>query len=230
MSGTILQPVVGKRRGGSFTSGPPPHAGAPVILSVTSNFTTFANVDRAGSGNLEWQTPSNAQTSNNTRTTLAFGTGPALPSPFDATTDYLQCTQLASTIPSGATPVGIEITVERRRNPSDTTVINDSVIYIVKGGTIQTGTNKADTSTNYPTSDGNASYGGSGDLWGQSWTESDINASGFGVAISVRIDQTANMANTALAEIDQVYATIYYTGGGGGPAPSRRGHHGNSMI
>lgn len=61
--------------------------------------------------------------------------------------------------------------------------VNENSIKIVKGGTI-VGTDKANTGTELNTTDTYVSYGGSSDLWGTTWTPSDINASNFGVAVS----------------------------------------------
>jgi hypothetical protein len=64
-------------------------------------------------------------------------------------------------------------------------VPKDYAVKIVKAdGTIGS-TNKADTGTNWPSSDTYKSYGASNDLWGESWTPADINDADFGAVLSV---------------------------------------------
>ena len=58
----------------------------------------------------------------------------------------------------------------------------ENSVKLVQGGSI-TGDDKS-TGANLPASDAFASYGGSRDLWGLSWSASDINAADFGVAFA----------------------------------------------
>lgn len=115
---------------------------------------------------------------------------------------YLKATGFGFAIPPDAAIDGIVVEVERSATLSVS--ITDSNVKLVKGGVIG-GADKA-TGTNWPTTDAYTSYGSSTDLWGQAWTPSDINGSGFGVAI----------AATALAgagvQIDHIRITVYYTG------------------
>ncbi|MBN8703604.1 MAG: tail fiber domain-containing protein [Bacteroidetes bacterium] len=86
------------------------------------------------------------------------------------------------------------------------TVYDNSIKLVKADGTIA-GTDKAATSTNWPTADATATYGGSSDLWGISWTEADVKDADFGVAISV-------LAYNATAQIDYIGITVYYTPSG----------------
>ena len=61
-------------------------------------------------------------------------------------------------------------------------VVYDHRVRIIKGGAIGS-TDKA-SGTAWPGSLAYTTYGGASDLWGETWTASDINASTFGVAIS----------------------------------------------
>jgi type II secretory pathway pseudopilin PulG len=79
----------------------------------------------------------------------------------------------------------------------------DNRVSIVKSnGTIGTA-NKASASA-WPSSDATATYGGSSDLWSETWTYSDINNSNFGVAVS------ASSTNSTLS-IDHIKLKVYYT-------------------
>jgi hypothetical protein len=94
------------------------------------------------------------------------------------------------------------IVVEIERKASGASVAQDNRVRIVKGGTIGT-TDKASGSA-WPTIDAYASYGADDDLWGETWTDSDINDSGFGVALS------AIGLGNGQASVDHIRITVYY--------------------
>jgi hypothetical protein len=208
--------VVTRRRGSTLTWGPPAHEGSPPPQTggqVTSNFTTFA--EDTSVGTIDWLNDSNAQTSNNTYAvvgdTVAYAEGS------DITSYYLVATQLATPIPSDATVTGITIYIERKASKNTGGVfVDDNRVRLVKGGTIQA-TDKASASV-WPTTDTATSYGGSSDLWSDTWSASDINASNFGVALSVNSWGDNIELETAQASVDHIYAVIDYTV----PAASRR--------
>jgi hypothetical protein len=83
--------------------------------------------------------------------------------------------------------------------------IVDNAVRIVKSGTI--GSTDRSSGTNWPQTFGYTSYGGSSDLWGETWTPSDINSSDFGFAISA-IGEGPNTT----AQVDNVRITVYYSG------------------
>lgn len=62
--------------------------------------------------------------------------------------------------------------------------VRDSSIRLVKGGTIVGDDNAS--ATNWTDEDVVATYGGSSDLWGATWTSSDINADDFGIVVSAQ--------------------------------------------
>lgn len=73
-----------------------------------------------------------------------------------------------------------------------TTIPKDIHIRIVKAdGTIGT-TNKADTATNWTTTDTVFPYGSSSDVWDETWTAEDINDADFGVVISAGAASTSH--------------------------------------
>jgi hypothetical protein len=59
-------------------------------------------------------------------------------------------------------------------------------------------------------SGGSYTLGHSTDLWGTSWTAAEIRDSGFGVDVGFFFSQFYSV------QLEQVYATIYYTDSGGG--------------
>ena len=112
------------------------------------------------------------------------------------TTAYLKATNFGF---SADVPIkGVEVLVEKHEMGA----IGDAEVRLVKGGVV-VGENRA-TSSEWPSSDATEVYGGSADLWGESWSLSDVNDPGFGVVISVR-----GVFN-AYAFIDQIRITLYF--------------------
>lgn len=164
-----------------------------------SNCGAAANVDNAG-GNA-WGSTANACGSNDSRASVSVaGT---------ADTDYLKATTFGFNITAGSTINGIEATVERSSSATQGKRADDALIYIVKGDVIQTSGNNKAAAGDWPTVAGEAAatYGGATDLWGVSWTSSDINNSGFGVAVSAKEDG----GKSVTAYIDNVTMKVYYT-------------------
>lgn len=158
-----------------------------------SNFTIVA----IPGSNQTWINPGNISASDNTYATFGNLVGGA-----GAYTDYLVATGFGFSIPGGATISGIVVEVERS-DPNLRTA--DYRIRIVKGGTI--GTTDKSGSAIYPSSDSYQAYGNAGDLWGETWTSADINASGFGVAIAA---QRTSAGGTTAGQVDHIRITIFY--------------------
>jgi hypothetical protein len=118
---------------------------------------------------------------------------------------YLKATEFGFSIPSGATIDGIE--VEAKKRDGGAFGVSDNAVRIVKGGAI--GSTDLSSGTNWPGTFSYTTYGGSGDLWGESWTPSDINSANFGFAISA----IGNNEISTLAKIDHIRITVYHTGG-----------------
>ncbi len=149
--------------------------------TIESNLTTFTNVARSGSG-MSWQNLSNAQTSNDSSAnTYVPGAAPI----GVYTTDYLVGSDLVKTIPDASVIAGIEVDVERKRDGSHNE--KDSQVRLRRAGVLES-TDKADTSTVWPTTDTVKTYGSTTDKWSASWSRADLNDSGFGVAISITGD------------------------------------------
>lgn len=160
--------------------------------TFTNSGGTFASDNTLGA--VAITNASNAQLSDN-----SYATSVLLLSQIS---NYLKVTNFNFTIPTDATITGITVSVER-----SSTVLNgthDSSVKLVKGGTIS-GNDKA-SATQWPTSDGTATYGSATDLWGLSLTPADINSSGFGVVVAA----VADLASTA--QVDYVTITVDYQG------------------
>ena len=84
--------------------------------------------------------------------------------------------------------------------------VKDTAVQLLKGGAA-TGTNEANSSA-WPTSKGAQTYGSTTDLWGTTWTSSDVDASNFGVRISTT---NSSPYTAATAYVDYISIKVYYT-------------------
>lgn len=151
-------------------------------------------------GTLGWVNPANAANSNNqyANRTLS-GT---------AVTNYVKVSNFGFAIPQGATILGINVEIEKFRSGGSQGDVRDSQVKIIRADGTIGATNKAQTSTNWSTSETFVSYGGASDLWGETnWSPSAINDTDFGVAIAV----TGSSGSTnRVANIDSVRITVTY--------------------
>lgn len=164
-------------------------------------------VDDTSVGTITWNSPGNAASSNDVRASASMLGSSGIIS------HYLKATNFGFSIPGGSTIDGVVVEIERKRSVSGGQ-ISDSTVKLVIGGVVS-GNNKANTGVAWPTADAYFTYGSSSDTWGLSLTDSDINASTFGVVISV-LKLTGG--KTSQGTIDHIRITIHYTTGGGGTA------------
>jgi len=115
----------------------------------------------------------------------------------------LRATNVSAGIPVGNTIKGIKVEIERYSDSNERG--KDAVVQLTKNGTTRVGTNKADTSTEWPTSVATTTYGGETDLWGTTWTRDEINASTFGVHLAAQATD-----NNADIYVDFIRITVYY--------------------
>jgi hypothetical protein len=160
---------------------------------------TGANV--TGVGTIAWSSPGNALTDNGSYATIGLTN-------VNETSNYLQTTNYGFAIPSGAQINGIEVIINRFQNSTTGTSISDNVVQLIKGGSV-VGTNNA-SSTEWPTSSSStATYGGTSELWGTTWTAAEINASNFGVALSAISGTTSDRTGS----VDYISVRVTYTAG-----------------
>lgn len=164
---------------------------------------TAASLSNAGSSeNAEaWVTPSNITSDNGTSSTITAAT-------YDSPdiSQLLVASNFGFTIPTRSTIDGIVVVVDRNNAAG---AASDNRVQLAKGTAFANlvGTNKADTTTDWPASLATASYGtGTTDLWGTTWTVAEINASSFAVMLSVQADA----ANTDVG-VDFISVTVHYT-------------------
>ena len=117
--------------------------------------------------------------------------------------EILKAIGLGFEIPTNAIINGIFVEMECYNDSGETG--KDVIFQLTKDGAARVGDNKA-KNANWNTSPTVLEYGGSSDLWGTTWTASEINASTFGVHM-------ANQATTANADIyvDFIRVTVDYT-------------------
>ena len=108
-------------------------------------------------------------------------------------------------IPTGATINGIVVTLEARSFFGEA---RDYSVKIVKNNII-TGTNKYILGSLSIALFANRTYGGSTDLWGETWTAADINSSNFGIAYSV--ESTYITKATIPVDVRNLRITVHYT-------------------
>ena len=200
--------------------------------TISKQFSTFTTLSRSGEYTLsgstfKWQNTSNGSTQNDIYTSLLFtdvsnvyvlAAVPTSISPADET-NYLVCKNLDSNIPNDATIEGIKIYIDRYNSftGDGTVTITDDAIYLTKNGTDTVGNNKS-VGTVWPSTDTDtyATYGGVSDLWGTTWTASEINNDNFGVMIGPTIEFVGLTGeNGSSANVDHVYIEITYAGGSG---------------
>jgi hypothetical protein len=95
-------------------------------------------------------------------------------------TETLQVGSYGFAVPDGSIILGIQATIEANGNQAQ-----DAVISLMKAG-VQAGSNKAVAGAWAVPNTSTRTYGNSTDLWGTTWTPSDINNSGFGLALQAQ--------------------------------------------
>ncbi len=156
------------------------------------------SVTEASDSGTDWADITNVYSDNESYATRTGG----------GASSQIQATNCNFNIPSEATIVGVEVKIDRKSNYNDSaSYVRDYEVYIIKNGALG-GTNKANTVDNWPTEDTIATYGGEDDLWNDTWLPEDINASNFGVALSVL---PGGKVGPADAYVDHIKITVYYS-------------------
>ena len=164
-------------------------------LTATASPTLCVN--DAGIGTQSWSTLTGPVASDDSHATATVNDGQV--------TNFLKCTGYNFAIPAGAVISGIVVSVER--NASNTNV-RDAAMRVVKGGVI--GTTDRATTTLYPNgTDAVEDHGGASDLWGTTWTATDINAADFGAALASQ--KSNNAGGNRTVRVDHMTITVHYT-------------------
>ena len=148
--------------------------------------------DDSSWGNYAWSNVDNAKESDN-----AYATVTTI---WKTASHYLKATNFSFNIPVDATINGILVEIEEKTSSG---TAQESHIRIVKSdGTI--GSTERGTGAFLPSTDTYISYGSSSDLWGETWTATDINDEDFGVIFSA--------GGIASFGVDHIRITVYHTG------------------
>ncbi|HEX5653729.1 MAG TPA: hypothetical protein VFX58_11685 [Chitinophagaceae bacterium] len=171
---------------------------SPVYAQIDGprSASSFTTVVIPGS-NKTWLNTGNAAASDNSYSNFGNLTGGV-----GSYTDYLVATNFGFSIPLGVTVSGIVAEVERS-DPNSRT--SDYRVRIVKGGVI--GSTERSGGAAYGSTDSYQLYGNAGDLWGETWTSTDINTPNFGLAIAA---QRSVSGGTTAGQIDHIRITVYY--------------------
>lgn len=198
-----------------------PGTWAASTVYQNSAYSTTATMNAQNSQNT--QTTSGSTSFNWTTTSTSIGFTEASGGT-TGDTNTLTVTGLGFAIPSGATIKGI--TVRLYRGANRTNAVQDVTVQLLKAGTA-VGNNKAASgywpqilwnAYNIPTIDGlKQDYGSNTDLWGTTWSASDINNTNFGIKIvaSQNSSSRTSAAITYNSQNSSVTAlfTITYTPG-----------------
>lgn len=172
--------------------------GTPTDATLAAAGTTAEDTSL---GTIGFTNPANATAQDDTYATSVI--------PGHGSTYFLLLTNFGASIPAGATITGFEVEVDHFSSAAGVRLTS---VYMVKGGVVAAGTDHGADATNLATADTDSyltypGTGGSSDLWGQSWTDADVNASDFGVALRYR----NNNAAARTVDIDHVRVIVYYT-------------------
>jgi len=163
-------------------------------------------------GDAAWTNVDNIKTSNN-----SYSTATKTNSAVGEKTQCLQATNFGFNIPAGSTINGIEVVIEEKASHQSSYlwvadyVSGDGGVFIIKSdGTIGTTNRGLGIGDKWATTDTEESYGSSTDLWGETWSASDINDSDFGVCVQPVIRPTGA---DVTAYVDHIQMKVYYTEG-----------------
>lgn len=138
-------------------------------------------------------------------------------------TKYAKVTGYGFAIPTTATILGITVTIGRR---SATDGVADDLVKLCKAGTI--GGSSKNVVGNWPALLTRQTYGGAGDLWGNTLAPADVNNAGFGVALAAI--GTGGAAEPGFIQRPGITVTYYDPPAVGSDAPSGAGSGVNSVT
>ncbi len=116
---------------------------------------------------------------------------------------HLYAANYTFSVPANAMIVGLEAFVER--SATQGSFILDSAIQMMYN-TVPAGVNKA-ISIPWSMNDSIITYGGPNDMWGLSFTPTEVNTPSFGMYVKI---QNTSTIDTIWAYVDHVQMTVYY--------------------
>lgn len=116
-------------------------------------------------------------------------------------TQLILVRELHLLVPLDATITGVSVNI-LRQSPGG---VRDGSVRLYKSGArIGAERRKGEP---WPATDAEASYGSSADLWGTALSPADVNADGFGVAISAMVEPGSG---GTIARVDAITLTVHY--------------------
>lgn len=172
------------------------------FVSANSVKTPSTVVNNSGLGGSPWINPSNAITEDDTSSTVDFE--------LDAggASQLLLASDFGFSIPSGSTIDGILAEWKASRTDLFGGLIGNYVQTLCKAGVCDKNPVGGYEVSDLTTTLVFYSIGGATNLWGTTWTVTDINASDFGVYVRV-VDGSDPQGETA--NVDVIRLTVYYT-------------------
>jgi len=164
-----------------------------LLLVGPAQAASIANVGPTAATGTGWTNPTRAYYSDNSRATSNVAAQPELRiTGFDF-----------SSLADGVPIVGITVKVEGYHS-SSTSTNRQYQVGMTKDGSTLAGTRKTDTFLQ--NSESVRTLGGIADLWGTTWTTSDIKGTGFGILL-----RDANTTASGTFYIDSVTVSVEYT-------------------
>jgi len=142
-----------------------------------------------------WTNPNNAKVSDNAYAVITIG---------DSSSATISATNFGFSVPTTSTILGVVVTFECKET-TFAAAQNDQSVRLIKGGSAS-GSDKGGTHF-LALTDTVFTYGASTDLWGNTLTPADVNASNFGVTVTI------NSSPADDCNVDAFTMTIYYDGG-----------------
>jgi len=176
-----------------------PTASSPLLGFIGNQLTSYfysvtgSAANDTGVGTIAWDNPTDAVVSDSAYATAVLLT--------DEISNYVTITDMGFSLPDSATIVGVAVDVGGKAGLVDT--IEWYECKLIKGGVIG-GTNQAPAGT-WSDTDNTMTLGGASNPWGQTLSKADVEASDFGVALSVQA------AGGDTAYIDWVQIQVYFT-------------------
>lgn len=165
-------------------------------ITITGPSTTSPTKYPASASGTNWSSPTRVGASDSSYATYSFSRS--------GNSDTLVASNFGLSIPSSAKILGISVAISRKASSSSS--LADSTVYLQKNG-VQTGSDRGGNQY-WSTSNTRDDYGDDDDLWGSSWTASDVNSSAFGVRLVVRNYSSSSRT----ASVDYVRVTVTYSG------------------
>jgi hypothetical protein len=191
----VSAPGVAWSNPGNITAADGAYASATLTPAASSQGPNAPGT-ATSSGVVAWATPTNIEVQDGIYSTVAL--------PANISSGSLKGSNYGFSIPGAATISGIVVTVYRLKSGSG--YAQDLNVLLMKAG-VPVSADKSSAPL-WPLGASSISYGSSSDLWGVTWTPSDINNSGFGVLF--RVDEVSG-SNSITAGVDFIGITVYYT-------------------